>query len=122
MPKHILPIARVDRENPGFLLRVQDPIGPGLLITDKGFYRIAMSHDGAACWSLNSIPTTSVGCVIGANSSQVIYVPESGVNSLFVVMLPNPTNPTGVLSINKLEVWEMPGNTPGIYDLYPPTP
>ncbi len=120
MPTHVEPIVLVDANEEGIIYRVVNPaIMPpaiGSVILSKGFYRISMGMGAHGFWGLNFTPTVTAGCIIGANSSQVIYVPAD--NTTFGCCLGSFAANPGELSINPLLVWEMPGNLPPDYDLY----
>jgi len=78
---------------------------------------------GSGCygmWGLGFVPVITNGCVIGANNSQIIYVPDD--NTDFACVKGSFSVNNGELSINPLLVWDMPGNFPPNYTLFPPPP
>jgi len=119
MPTHIEPIVLADANEQGIIYRVVDPaFGPIQL--NKGFYRISMGSGCYGMWGLGFVPVITNGCVIGANNSQIIYVPDD--NTDFACVKGSFSVNNGELSINPLLVWDMPGNFPPNYTLFPPPP
>ena len=117
MPTHTLPIVQCDAADSGVIVRVTTGPGPAVLLS-KGFYRIAMGSGCYGSWGLGFTPTANtIGCVIGADSSQIIYVPADA-TPFQCLRMPSSVN-NGELSINQLGAWEMPGNDPRQYTLYP---
>jgi hypothetical protein len=118
MPTHTLPVVQCDRGDVGVIVRVDSPANPAVLL-NKGFYRISMGSGCYGSWALDFLPTPVLGSIIGADSSQIIYVPVDATPFQCLKLFASVND--GELSINPLRVWEMPGNDPRKYTLYPYT-
>jgi len=115
MPSHTLPVVQCDSSDNGIIVRVRSPAG-GPVLLNKGFYRLGMGSGCYGSWGLGFLPTNVRGSIIGADSSQIIYVPQDATPFQCLKLFASAND--GEMSVNPLRVWEMPGNDPRKYDLY----